>query len=114
MGVGYSMYILFVSLFLLGILNVCNAERLRYNFYKKTCPQANQIVKQIITSKTRTNPALGAHLIRMQFHDCFVRVTIYIYSNEVIFRFLGSQVTCILTLFVVYFYRESVILLGLR
>ncbi|TYI09488.1 hypothetical protein ES332_A09G076800v1 [Gossypium tomentosum] len=73
MRVGYTIFILFLSFSLLGFLNVCNAHRLRYNFYKETCPQANWIVKQIITNETRTNPALGAHLIRMQFHDCFVR-----------------------------------------
>ncbi|PPD99849.1 hypothetical protein GOBAR_DD03102 [Gossypium barbadense] len=73
MRVGYTIFILFVSLSLLGFLNGCNAHRLRYNFYKVTCPQANQIVKRIITNETRTNPALGAQLIRMQFHDCFVR-----------------------------------------
>ncbi|KAH1091283.1 hypothetical protein J1N35_018540 [Gossypium stocksii] len=73
MRVGYTIFILFISLSLLGFVNVCNAHRLRYNFYKEICPQANRIVKRIITNEIRTNPALGAQLIRMQFHDCFVR-----------------------------------------
>ncbi|XVF28440.1 hypothetical protein REPUB_Repub15cG0029500 [Reevesia pubescens] len=73
MRAGYSFLILFVSLALLGIVDVCNADRLRYTFYKRTCPKAEKIVKDIIRDRTRTNPALGAKLIRMQFHDCFVR-----------------------------------------
>ncbi|XWS53693.1 hypothetical protein CRYUN_Cryun10bG0022400 [Craigia yunnanensis] len=73
MRAGYSIFILFVSLALFGIVEVCNADRLKYNFYRKTCPLAEKIVKNIIQNRARSNSALGAKLIRMQFHDCFVR-----------------------------------------
>ncbi|KAK8547985.1 hypothetical protein V6N13_055174 [Hibiscus sabdariffa] len=79
MRVGYSIFILFVFLSLLGISDVSNANRLshanslRYDYYKETCPQLNKIVKDFITDINRINPALGAQLIRLQFHDCFVR-----------------------------------------
>ncbi|XVE82023.1 hypothetical protein DITRI_Ditri15bG0113600 [Diplodiscus trichospermus] len=73
MRVGYSIFILFVSLSLFGIIEVCNADKLKRNFYRKTCPKAESIVKTIVESKVLKNPALGAKLIRMQFHDCFVR-----------------------------------------
>ncbi|XP_039058327.1 peroxidase 3-like [Hibiscus syriacus] len=69
----YSIFILVVSLILFGIIDVCNAQNLSKNFYKKTCPRVEKIVKEIIQNRTRSNPTLGAKLIRMQFHDCFVR-----------------------------------------
>ncbi|XP_016700597.1 peroxidase 24 [Gossypium hirsutum] len=73
MRAGYCIFILLVSLTLLGIVDVCNAGKLSYKFYKRTCPRAEQIVKEIIQNRTQSNPSLGARLIRMQFHDCFVR-----------------------------------------
>ncbi|WRX21410.1 hem peroxidase - like 10 [Theobroma cacao] len=79
MKAGYSIFVLFVSLALFGIVEVCNARgahgfsNLSYNYYRRTCPRAEKIVRGIIRERARTNPALGAKLIRMQFHDCFVR-----------------------------------------
>ncbi|KAA3481001.1 peroxidase 27-like [Gossypium australe] len=73
MRAGYSIFILLVSLTLFGIVDVCIAGKLSYKFYKRTCPRAEQIVKEIIQNRTQSNPSLGARLIRMQFHDCFVR-----------------------------------------
>ncbi|CAI9771031.1 unnamed protein product [Fraxinus pennsylvanica] len=47
---------------------------LRENFYRTTgCPQAEQLVRQITWSKARNDPTLGAKLLRMHYHDCFVR-----------------------------------------
>ncbi|XP_012452923.2 peroxidase 24 [Gossypium raimondii] len=73
MRAGYCIFILLVSLTLFGIVDVCNAGKLSYKFYKRTCPRAEQIVKEIIQNRTQSSPSLGARLIRMQFHDCFVR-----------------------------------------
>ncbi|PPD66710.1 hypothetical protein GOBAR_DD36412 [Gossypium barbadense] len=67
MRAGYSIFLLILS------LTVCNAGKLSNTFYKNTCPQVEKIVREIIQIHTRNNPSLGAQLIRMQFHDCFVR-----------------------------------------
>ena len=45
------------------------------NFYKKVCPRAERLIRDITWKKTQADPALGAKLIRLQFHDCFLRVS---------------------------------------
>ncbi|XP_057965481.1 peroxidase 27-like [Malania oleifera] len=58
---------------LCGLIEACQGGKLRSHFYNKTCPQAESIVKTITWSRVSTNPTLPAKLLRMHFHDCFVR-----------------------------------------
>lgn len=48
--------------------------KLRKKFYKDTCRDAEDIVKKTIEDHVDKNPSLSAKLLRMHFHDCFVRV----------------------------------------
>ncbi|TVU01321.1 hypothetical protein EJB05_53229 [Eragrostis curvula] len=45
---------------------------LAYNFYAKTCPNAESIVRSVTRQMVAGNAALPARLLRLHFHDCFV------------------------------------------
>ncbi|KAF8016959.1 hypothetical protein BT93_H2224 [Corymbia citriodora subsp. variegata] len=52
---------------------VCHGGQLKKIFYLKSCPRAETIVRNITWSRVAANPALPAKLLRLQYHDCFVR-----------------------------------------
>ncbi|KAI3858704.1 hypothetical protein MKX03_033657 [Papaver bracteatum] len=47
---------------------------LKMKFYEKTCPNVDveKIVETVTWKNASANPSLGAKLLRMHFHDCFV------------------------------------------
>ncbi|KAK9281843.1 hypothetical protein L1049_004749 [Liquidambar formosana] len=64
---------LLVCLVVFGFLGLCQGGELMMNFYAKTCPLAEEIVKNVTWSHVSSNPNLPAKLLRLHFHDCFVR-----------------------------------------
>ncbi|KAJ8761380.1 hypothetical protein K2173_001510 [Erythroxylum novogranatense] len=66
-------YCLFLQLmFLLLVVNPANGQ-LKVGFYSKTCPRAEVVVKEVIDYVMSVAPSLSGPLLRMHFHDCFVR-----------------------------------------
>ncbi|THU55050.1 hypothetical protein C4D60_Mb11t02470 [Musa balbisiana] len=47
--------------------------QLRVGFYSHSCPKAEVIVKKELKKALKADAGIGADLLRMHFHDCFVR-----------------------------------------
>ncbi|GMH29287.1 hypothetical protein Nepgr_031130 [Nepenthes gracilis] len=57
---------------------VCSAgvelsPELNESSYLLSCPSAEQIVKEVTQAAVQRNPAVAPKLLRLHFHDCFVR-----------------------------------------
>ncbi|KAF2560686.1 hypothetical protein F2Q70_00014340 [Brassica cretica] len=62
-----------VLLLLLSLFAQTNAQGLKVGFYDNTCPKAEGIVKKSVLDAIKKDRTIGAPLLRMFFHDCFVR-----------------------------------------
>ncbi|CAL0301039.1 unnamed protein product [Lupinus luteus] len=47
--------------------------QLSTSFYNKTCPNVHTIVRNVIANVSKSDPRIGASLVRLHFHDCFVQ-----------------------------------------
>ncbi|XP_047065644.1 peroxidase 1-like [Lolium rigidum] len=47
--------------------------QLEIGFYSKTCPQVEEIVREEMVKIIAAAPSLAGPLLRLHFHDCFVR-----------------------------------------
>lgn len=68
-----------VLLFLIIMIGGCRAQ-LSTTFYASTCSNMTSIVEGVIEQAQKNDVRIGAKLIRLHFHDCFVDV-IYSFSS---------------------------------
>jgi hypothetical protein len=54
---------------------VAKGSGLSVGFYKKLCPKAEKVVRRTVTKAFEKEPGTPADIIRLFFHDCFVRVS---------------------------------------
>lgn len=57
------------------LIAVVSQGQLTTDFYDSTCPQAATIVKQKVDEIVDADKGMAAGLMRLHFHDCFVRVS---------------------------------------
>ena len=61
----------------------CSAQ-LSPGFYRKSCPNVCGAVKSVVKSAISKENRIGASLLRLHFHDCFVNVSfVYLFMENV-------------------------------
>lgn len=68
--------ILISILFISSVLSSSNA--LNVDYYKHTCPEAEPVITKVVHKGMINDRTVPAALLRMHFHDCFIRVRKYI------------------------------------
>ncbi|KAK1353557.1 Peroxidase [Heracleum sosnowskyi] len=64
--------LVFAIVAVLGLVGTVHAD-LQMGFYSKSCPKAETIVQEYVNKHIPNAPSLPAALIRLHFHDCFLR-----------------------------------------
>lgn len=62
-----------IALLLLAGCSTTTAQ-LEVGYYSKTCPNVEAIVRDEMEKIIAAAPSLAGPLLRLHFHDCFVRV----------------------------------------
>ncbi|XVF43406.1 hypothetical protein PTKIN_Ptkin02bG0037500 [Pterospermum kingtungense] len=66
-------FFLFQLILVLLVLDHTNVQGLKLGYYHKTCPNAESIIWKETYKVISRAPTLAAPLLRLHFHDCFVR-----------------------------------------
>lgn len=70
-----SLHIIFSTTIFLLLLTISPSKAtLEAHYYDQTCPQAEDIIYQVVRNASSYDPKVPARLLRMFFHDCFIRV----------------------------------------
>ncbi|KAG9457254.1 hypothetical protein H6P81_001762 [Aristolochia fimbriata] len=63
----------FISFLVASLLMVVAGGQLMVGFYSSTCPNAENIVSSVVSEAVQKDPTMAAALLRLHYHDCFVR-----------------------------------------
>ncbi|KAG8362659.1 hypothetical protein BUALT_BualtUnG0053700 [Buddleja alternifolia] len=67
-----SVLVMIVSLLLIVLIGSSSAQ-LRTDYYRKACPKLLSTVRSAVKSAVAKEKRMGASLLRLHFHDCFVQ-----------------------------------------
>jgi peroxidase len=84
-----------VALLLAAVAASCARAQLHEKFYSESCPSVEEVVRKEMVRALSLAPSLAAPLLRMHFHDCFVRVS-YKQLLHSAARFSGLTRMCML------------------
>ncbi|CAL5071180.1 unnamed protein product [Urochloa decumbens] len=62
-----------LSLLLLAVLASSASAQLSSTFYDTSCPNALSTIKSVVNAAVAQEARMGASLLRLHFHDCFVQ-----------------------------------------
>lgn len=69
-----SSYLVLVAITIAALTLYPSNAQLSTTFYASTCPNVSSIVRTVVQSALNSDSRIGASLIRLHFHDCFVDV----------------------------------------
>ncbi|KAH9668244.1 peroxidase 52 [Citrus sinensis] len=72
MAFSFSSLMVTLALGFLVVFTGKSSAQLSTNFYSKTCPKLLNTVKSAVQSAVSKERRMGASLLRLHFHDCFV------------------------------------------
>jgi len=74
-----SILVLVVTLLLQGDNNYVVEAQLTTNFYSTSCPNLLSTVQTAVKSAVNSEARMGASILRLFFHDCFVNVSFFFF-----------------------------------
>ncbi|KAF4394437.1 hypothetical protein G4B88_018587 [Cannabis sativa] len=69
-----SLLVFHQLLLVLCVFERATAQGLKLGFYQRSCPSAETVIKRTTSQYISRVPTLAAPLLRLHFHDCFVRI----------------------------------------
>ena len=60
---------------LLAVAAAVASAQLSATFYSSSCPRALGTIRSAVTAAVNRDPRMGASLLRLHFHDCFVQAS---------------------------------------
>lgn len=68
------------------MIPTCTTAQLYPDVYKQSCPLALPIIRSVVEKAIFREARIGASLLRLHFHDCFVNVSFRLmYVHELLF-----------------------------
>lgn len=70
----FSKRLVFAMIFAVFAIAKPSEAALDAHYYDRSCPVAEKIILETVKNATLYDPKVPARLLRMFFHDCFIRV----------------------------------------
>jgi len=73
----FTSYLIVLSLLAVAPLCFSYETQVGYlypQFYERSCPHLQEIIKSVVARAVAREPRMAASLLRLHFHDCFVKV----------------------------------------
>lgn len=92
-----SLFIMVTSLLIFSP-TLCLSSKTNYygylypQFYDWSCPNAKEIVKSVVAKAVTREARMAASLLRLHFHDCFVKVNHFSSLEKHICTFLIQHI----------------------
>lgn len=71
------------------------SSQLTSNCYESTCPQALSIIRTVVIGAVAKDHRMGASLLRLHFHDCFVNARFLFLRSLINFSDHFQLISCV-------------------